>query len=368
MLPCRRCQRTSRRSATSKVNRTISTTIPPRFLVGPGYVHRIFLNWQSLWLLPPADHKPLSFIFNFCSGVFDTLEEKCPLGHSMGHGQDVTGRSHAFLSTPSTISSTNIPLTKVPTMIPSSSPTLTKNINIPKYPSFTACGPLPTPPGASSPPSRSSIQIQLGARGSVHVLTHDHAALTPPTTPPTFTSSMLGSNLGHYNTLLRQLFPHNVHQLQGDTTGLTIESPQPDGTWSIWDGFILEQLPVVAPTAAAAKGTKARASVKAAPPTYARTLYISIQNAFRQQDRIRECIVALLDLASEHLDCEAVVMVLEREMCARADGGVGGIPDAKSTTLEFGELLHSLMYVGGVVVTNPPFAVDPRFVLVGIEI
>ncbi len=61
-------------------------------------------------------------------------------------------------------------------------------------------------------------------------------------------------------------------------------------------------------------------------------------------------------------------MVLEREMCARADGGVGGIPDAKSTTLEFGELLHSLMYVGGVVVTNPPFAVDPRFVLVGIEI
>ncbi|KAJ7072408.1 hypothetical protein C8F01DRAFT_1205977 [Mycena amicta] len=33
-----------------------------------------------------------------------------------------------------------------------------------------------------------------------------------------------------------------------------------------------------------------------------------------------------------------------------------------------GNILHSLMYVGGSVVTKPPFPVDPAFVLVGLEI
>ena len=33
-----------------------------------------------------------------------------------------------------------------------------------------------------------------------------------------------------------------------------------------------------------------------------------------------------------------------------------------------GELLHSLMYVGGTVVMKPPLEVDPAYVLVGIEI
>jgi len=284
------------------------------------------------------------------------------LGHSMGHGQDVTGRSHAFSSSPSTTLSNTVPPSK---MTPSPSSTLSRNINIPKHPTFAACGPLPTPPGASSP-ALSSIQIQLGTHGPVHISTHDHhGVLTPPATPPTFASSMFGSNFLHYNTLFHEVFPQSAHQLQDKTTGLTIESLQPDGTWSIWDGFILEQLPAVAPVAAVAKGSKGRASIKTAPTIFARTLYISIQNAFRQQDRIREYIVALLDLASEHLDCEAVVMVLEREMGELA---IGGKTDAKSTNPEFGELLHSLMYVGGVVVSNPPFPVDPRFVLVGIEI
>lgn len=61
-------------------------------------------------------------------------------------------------------------------------------------------------------------------------------------------------------------------------------------------------------------------------------------------------IVALLDLASENLDCSALVIVLER------------------SAPNLGELLHALMYVGGSVVTKPPFAVDPAFVLVGLEI
>ncbi len=64
----------------------------------------------------------------------------------------------------------------------------------------------------------------------------------------------------------------------------------------------------------------------------------------------RYSIVALLDLASENLGCSALVIVLER------------------SAPNLGELLHSLMYVGGSVVTKPPFAVDPAFVLVGLEI
>ncbi len=61
-------------------------------------------------------------------------------------------------------------------------------------------------------------------------------------------------------------------------------------------------------------------------------------------------IVALLDLADERLDCQALIIALERS----------------SPTLS--SVLHSLMYVGGSVVTKPPFQVDPAFVLVGLEI
>jgi hypothetical protein len=61
-------------------------------------------------------------------------------------------------------------------------------------------------------------------------------------------------------------------------------------------------------------------------------------------------IVALLDLADDTLGCSALIIVLER------------------TSPVLGELLHSLMYVGGTVVTKPLFKVDPAFVLVGLEI
>lgn len=57
-----------------------------------------------------------------------------------------------------------------------------------------------------------------------------------------------------------------------------------------------------------------------------------------------------MDLADEQLGCTALVIVLEKSV-----EGLGG-------------LLHSLMYVGGSVVTKPPFQVDPGYVLVGLEI
>lgn len=64
----------------------------------------------------------------------------------------------------------------------------------------------------------------------------------------------------------------------------------------------------------------------------------------------RHSIVALLDLADESLGCNALVIALERSS-----------PDLSN-------LLHSLMYVGGTVVTKPPFPVASAFVLVGLEI
>ena len=61
-------------------------------------------------------------------------------------------------------------------------------------------------------------------------------------------------------------------------------------------------------------------------------------------------IVALLDLADGSLGCSSLVIILERSL-----------PN-------LGVLLHSLMYVGGSVVTKPPYQVDPAFVLVGLEV
>lgn len=83
-------------------------------------------------------------------------------------------------------------------------------------------------------------------------------------------------------------------------------------------------------------------------PGKAKTLYVDAKNA--QSVSLRESIVALLDLADELLDCSALVIMLER------------------SSPVLGEVLHSLMYVGGTVVTKPPFPVDPAFVLVGMDI
>ena len=62
-----------------------------------------------------------------------------------------------------------------------------------------------------------------------------------------------------------------------------------------------------------------------------------------------DSVVALLDLASEHLECSALVIALERANSALK------------------ELLHSFLYVGASVVTKPPYPLDNAYVLVGIE-
>jgi len=83
-------------------------------------------------------------------------------------------------------------------------------------------------------------------------------------------------------------------------------------------------------------------------PGKSKTLYVDGKSA--ESVSLRESIVALLDLADESLACNSLIIVLER------------------SSPNLGSLLHSLMYVGGAVVTKPPFQVDPAFVLVGLEV
>jgi len=83
-------------------------------------------------------------------------------------------------------------------------------------------------------------------------------------------------------------------------------------------------------------------------PGKSKTIYVDGKNA--PAVSLRESIVALLELADEHLQCSALVIVLDKSF-----NGLN-------------ELLHSLMYVGGSVVTKPPFQVNPAYILVGLEI
>lgn len=61
-------------------------------------------------------------------------------------------------------------------------------------------------------------------------------------------------------------------------------------------------------------------------------------------------VVALLDLADEHFGCSALIIALPRH------------------TLGLDDVIHSLMYVGGQVVTHPPFKNGANYVLIGMEI
>jgi hypothetical protein len=89
---------------------------------------------------------------------------------------------------------------------------------------------------------------------------------------------------------------------------------------------------------------------KSAASVNLRERYVT-RKSFRWRSRWwASSIVALLDLADEQLECTALVITLERSSPA------------------LGGLLHALMYVGGTVVTKPPFEVDPAFVLVGLEL
>jgi len=83
-------------------------------------------------------------------------------------------------------------------------------------------------------------------------------------------------------------------------------------------------------------------------PNWPKTLYVDGSRA--TQAHLRESIVALLDLADEQLECSSVIIALRRN------------------SPELDALIHGLMYVGGQVVTRPPFKASQDYILIGLEI
>jgi hypothetical protein len=120
---------------------------------------------------------------------------------------------------------------------------------------------------------------------------------------------------------LMTVFPHHGVSALPYARSVNISAPNLGGTF---DGVVLSM------------------------PGQPKVLYVDGKSA--QSVNLRESIVALLDLADESLQCSALVIVLDR-----------GSPS-------LGTVLHSLMYVGGTVVTKPIFEVASSLVLVGMEI
>ncbi|TFK75271.1 hypothetical protein BDN72DRAFT_867992 [Pluteus cervinus] len=120
---------------------------------------------------------------------------------------------------------------------------------------------------------------------------------------------------------LVSLFPQNGPSVLSYAKSVTISTPGMD---AVFEGVIMEI------------------------PNQPKTLYVDAKEV--ENVSLRDSIVALLDLADEVLHCEALIIVLER------------------LSPNLGDMLHSLMYVGGTVVTRPVFALNPAFVLVGLTI
>ncbi|KAI9068059.1 hypothetical protein FKP32DRAFT_1562529 [Trametes sanguinea] len=147
---------------------------------------------------------------------------------------------------------------------------------------------------------------------------------TPPLTPddaPEEGSGSLAALGAKQSAFLSTLFPRNALSAAPYAKSVSISTPDVGTTF---EGVVLSL------------------------PNTPKTFYVD--GKYAADVNLRESIVALLDLADEQLECNALVIALER------------------SSPVLGDLLHSLMYVGGTVVTKPPFPVDPSYVLVGMEI
>jgi hypothetical protein len=152
---------------------------------------------------------------------------------------------------------------------------------------------------------------------------------TPPLTPDRLSNPSNGNGGGYLDKsqkkdaldFLMTVFPHHGLSALPYAKNVSISAPN---LGADFEGVVLEM------------------------PGSLKTLYVDGKSA--ESVSLRESIVALLDLADESLECTSLIIVLER------------------SSPNLGKILHSLMYVGGAVVTKPLFKVDPAFVLVGLEI
>lgn len=176
-------------------------------------------------------------------------------------------------------------------------------------------------PSAGSAP-RAIPEVNPQVRRTSSVATTGLA--TPPLTPDNGAEGGSGSlsALGaKQSAFLSVLFPRNGLRAAPYAKSVSISTP---GTGVTFDGVVLSL------------------------PGKPKTFYVDGKCAATVN--LRESIVALLDLADEQLGCNALIIALER------------------SSPVLGDLLHFLMYVGGQVVTKPPFPTDPAFVLVGMDI
>lgn len=157
---------------------------------------------------------------------------------------------------------------------------------------------------------------------------------TPPLTPDDDTSSSSLSSVGSLDwraapEFLMTLFPKSTMRSSPYAKSVSVQ-----GEGTTFDGFVLDL-----PRGFGGVNPKS---------TICRTLYVDGKGADTVQ--LRESLVAMLDLADEHLSCKAVIIALEKSNPALSG------------------LVHALMYVGGSYVTESVLEVDSGYVLVGIEI
>ncbi|EIN11800.1 hypothetical protein PUNSTDRAFT_131955 [Punctularia strigosozonata HHB-11173 SS5] len=175
----------------------------------------------------------------------------------------------------------------------------------------------------------------------------------PTSVPPTSAIAIPKSMSSRMQLATPPLTPENTYDGEGGGSVAAISAKQKDAALDFLTALFprngLTALPYAKSVSISAPNLGAAFDgVVLNLPGQPKTLYVDGQSA--ENVNLRESIVALLDLADERLECSALVIALPRSSPA------------------LGELLHSLMYVGGTVVTKPPFEVDAAYVLVGMEL
>jgi len=239
------------------------------------------------------------------SGGFDVPNAKCP--PDRGSSDCVTGsQAPIYPSSPFNNHFT-----------PSNSPA-------PKFPNSIVYP--PTPPLESYSNNYVSAVFPQNIPGRIGNVLAAHNIATPPLTPDSDDDeeSVDGSDGKHSKDaldFLLTIFPRDGLDALPYAKSVVISAPNMGATF---DGVVLEM------------------------PGKPKALYVDGKAA--QSVSLRESVVALLDLADECFRCSTLVIALDRSSPA------------------LGDILHSFMYVGGAVVTKPPFHVDPAYILVGMEI
>lgn len=182
-------------------------------------------------------------------------------------------------------------------------------------PSYSAIYP-PSPPAsaASSPSSVSGLSLAAHANPSYKALSSPSPPIKPLLTPQSSSTDVTTAP-----SLLDVIFPASspVHALPATAVDL-------DDVSTTWKGAVLEN-----------------------PAMGTRTLFVS--GGSYVDVNLRETVCGVLEKAEEELGCTGVVMCLEKNS-----------PD-------LGDLLHSLMYVGGTITTGP-FTPNPAYILVGLDV